>query len=375
MATTRDFYEILNVGRDADASDIKRAYRKMAVKYHPDKNKEDSAEEKFREAAEAYEVLSDPKRRQLYDQYGHDGLRGTSGHDFTHMDAGDIFSMFDDIFGGMTGFGGGGERGRGGRRRRSRGYDLETQVQITLEDVSRGVEQQVEITRQDVCQICEGSGAKPGTSSNKCVMCAGQGQVAMRQGLFQMVRPCPKCSGAGQVITDKCTNCGGSGRRPRQRKISINVPAGVQDGQMVRVSGEGEPGPTGEAYGDLYVVVRVAPHKIFNRQKNDLVLKVPVTFTQAALGATRQVPTLDGLTDLEIERGTQHGDVLRVHGQGLPDLGSGRRGDLVVVVVIEVPQKLTDKQEELLREYAQTEDIKVSSGGRSFWEKLKESLS
>jgi molecular chaperone DnaJ len=197
----------------------------------------------------------------------------------------------------------------------------------------------------------------------------------MRQGMFQMVRTCPKCGGAGKVITQECTKCGGGGRTRRQRTISISVPAGIQDGQMIRVSGEGEPGPAGDAYGDLYVVVRVSEHKIFDRNGNDLVLKMPINFTQAALSATVLVPTLDGSAELQIPRGSQHGDVCRVAGKGLPALRGGRHGDLLVILAIEVPRKLTEKQEAMLREYAQTESVRVSSAGRSFWEKIKESLS
>ena len=371
MATTGDYYKILNVERGAPADQIKRAYRKMAVKYHPDKNKDAGAEAKFKEAAEAYEVLADPKKRQLYDQYGHEGLRGTSGHDFTHMDVGDIFSMFNDIFGDSMGFGG----RRGGASRRRRGYDLETQVEISLEDVAGGVDQEVEITRQDVCGKCGGSGAKAGTKPTRCVMCGGQGKVASRQGLFQMVRTCPHCQGGGQVITEKCSTCGGEGRTPLNRKIRISIPAGIQDGQMVRVGGEGEPGPGGSDHGDLYVVVRVAPHRIFTRQADDIVLQMPVSFAQAALGATVPVPTLNGNKEIDVPRGAQHGDLCRLNGDGLPRLRGGRRGDLVIVLAIDIPKKLSERQEQLLREFAESEEQDVTDARRSFWEKIKDSLS
>ena len=366
MATTRDYYETLNVDRNASADLIKRAYRKLAVKYHPDKNKEAGAEARFKEAAAAYEVLSDPQKRQLYDQYGHEGLRGTPGHDFTRMDVGDIFSMFDDIFGDTMG-----QR----RRTRRRGYDLETQVQITLEDVVKGVEQEVQITRQDLCQDCQGSGAKAGTKPQQCVMCGGQGQVAMRQGLFQMVRTCPHCHGTGQVIGEKCTGCGGRGRMPRKRTINITIPAGIEDGQMVRVAGEGEPGPDGIQYGDLYVVVRVSEHKIFQRQGDNLVLALPISFAQAALGTNVAVPALDGQHELQIPRGAQHGDVCQVYGAGLPHLRGGRRGDLLVELSVEIPRKLTDEQEALLVEYAKTEKGTILAARRTLWGKIKDSLS
>lgn len=367
MATTRDYYEILNLESGSSADEVKRAYRKLAIKYHPDKNQEEGAEERFKEASEAYEVLSDPQKRKLYDQYGHDGLRGTSGHDFTRMDAGDIFSIFGDIFGdAMGGFG-------GQRRQRSRGYDLETQVQITLEDVAEGTTQEVEITRQDRCSTCEGSGAKPGTQPTACVMCGGQGKVAVRQGMFQMVRPCSHCEGAGQVITEKCEACGGPGRVPRQRKISLTIPAGVEEGQMVRVTGEGEPAPGGGPNGDLYVVVRVATHDIFRRDGENLILQLPISFSQAALGATIHVPALSGDVEVQIPRGAQHGDVQKIPDEGLPRLRGARRGDLLVLLMIEVPRKLTEHQEELLRAYAETEDKDVAEG-RTLWERIKESL-
>ena len=377
MATTRDYYEILNLDRDASADAIKRAYRKLAIKYHPDKNSEAGAEERFKEASEAYEVLSDANKRKLYDQFGHEGLRGTSGHDFTRMDVGDIFSIFGDIFGEDM-FGGAMGGGGGRRRQRNRGYDLETQVQISLEDVASGSTQEVEIQRQDRCPTCEGNGARPGTQPTACVMCGGQGKVAVRQGMFQMVRPCSHCQGAGQVIAEKCEACGGQGRVPRQRKISLDIPAGVEEGQMVRVTGEGEPAPAGGRNagpnGDLYVVVRVAEHEIFRREGEHLILQLPIGFSQAALGAALDVPTLDGEIEMQIPRGSQHGDVCKIAGEGLPRLRGGRRGDLLVVLMIEVPKKLTDRQEELLREYAETEHKDVDEG-RTLWDRIKESLS
>ena len=372
MATTRDYYEILNVEREASDDEIKRAYRKLAIKYHPDKNREDGAEDRFKEASEAYEVLSDANKRKLYDQYGHEGLRGTSGHDFTRMDAGDIFSIFGDIFGDDL-FGGAMGGGGGRRRQRNRGYDLETQVQITLEDVAAGSTQEVEIERQDRCGNCSGTGAKPGTEPTACVMCGGQGKVAVRQGMFQMVRPCAHCQGAGHVITEKCTECGGEGQVPRRRQISLNIPAGVAEGQMIRVSGEGEPAPGGGPNGDLYVVVRVAEHDIFRREGEHLILQLPIGFSQVALGSTISVPTLTDEGEVQIPRGSQHGDVCKVVGEGLPRLRGGRRGNLLVVLMIEVPKKLTEHQEELLRAYAETEDKDVADG-RTLWDRIKESL-
>lgn len=374
MATQRDYYEILNISRGASGDEIKRAYRKMAMKYHPDRNPGDEeAERLFKEAAEAYEVLADPDKRQRYDRFGHEGLRGTSSHDFSHMDVGDIFSMFEDIFGG--GFGGGG-RGRG-RSHGQRGYDLETQTQISLEDVLHGTEREIEFTRQDLCETCQGTGAKPGSKPATCQTCGGAGQVAQAGfgGMFRMVTACPHCHGTGQIIKDKCPTCRGSGRQPKKRVLNVKIPPGIHSGQAIRVPSEGEPGTGGALRGDLHVVVQVEAHDLFERDEDNLVLRMPVSFTQAALGATVTVPTLEGEHDLTIKAGTQHGSLFRVKDQGLPNLRSGHRGDLIVVLAIEVPKKLSGEQERLLREFAQTEHQQVLPENEGFWEKIKTYLS
>ncbi len=371
MATTRDYYEILSVDRQADGETIKRAYRKLAMKYHPDRNPGDKeAEARFKEAAEAYEVLSDPKKRQLYDRYGHAGLRGTSGHDFAHMDVGDIFSMFNDIFG--ESFGGGRRRGRGP----SRGYSLETQVEVSLEEVARGVEKEVTFTRQDVCETCAGSGAAKGSRPVACDTCGGAGQVSQTGfgGMFRMVSTCPACGGAGTVNRDPCKTCRGSGRQPRRRTISVKIPPGIHDGQAIRVPGEGEPGDRGGSRGDLHVVVRVKPHELFTREADHLILRMPISFTQAALGATVRVPTLNGEQELTIKPGTQHGELVTLRGHGLPNLRNGHRGDLAVLLEIEVPKRLTGEQERLLREFAETEDRDVMPQTKSFWDKIRSYL-
>jgi molecular chaperone DnaJ len=376
MATQQDYYELLGVERTATADQIKRAYRKTAMKYHPDRNPGDKeAEMRFKACAEAFEVLNDPEKRQRYDRYGHEGLRGAGMHDFSGMDATDIFSMFEDIFGDL-GFGGifGGRGGRGGART-DRGYDLETQVQITLAEAAEGVSQEVEFTRRDLCETCNGNGAKPGTSPTRCSTCGGRGQVAMRQGFFQMVRPCPACGGAGQTVTEKCPGCDGSGRQPKDRKLEVRIPAGIHDGQIIRVPGEGEPGNAGGPHGDLHVVVRLKPHELFSREGDHLVLPMPVSFSQTALGATVQVPTLNGKADLSLPRGTQHGQTFTVRGQGMPNLRTGQRGDLIVQVLIEIPKKLSSQQEDLLRQFAETENREVMPHSRGFWDKIKEYLS
>ena len=385
MATQRDYYEILGIEKGASDDDIKRAYRKMAMKYHPDRNPGDAeAEKKFKESAEAYGVLSDPQKRPMYDQYGHQGLRQTPGPDFSHMDPGDISSMFEEILGGAFG---GNKRQRGQQRNRvQRGYDLETQTTITLEDVANGCERSIDFTRQDICATCKGNGAKPGTKPTTCVTCAGSGQVQQSGlgGMFRMVTSCPACGGAGQTFKDKCIDCRGSGRKPKKRVIEVRVPAGIHSGQAIRIPNEGEPGANGGPPGDLHVVVQVGEHNLFTREDDHLVLKLPVSFSQVALGATIKVPTLssqngskqpnDGQTTLDIPPGTQHGHVFRLSGKGLPNLRTGRRGDLAVVTLIEVPSKLTDKQEQILREYAKTEDHEVMPHSKGFWGKIRDYL-
>ncbi len=377
MPTQRDYYEVLGIERQAGEDDIKRAYRKLAMKHHPDRNPGDAeAEVKFKEAAEAYEVLSNADKRKRYDQFGHAGLKGQAGHDFNHMDAGDIFSMFEEIFGGGGGpFGG--SRRRRGRQGPQRGYDLQTQTEITLEEVASGVEREIEFTRQDLCESCKGSGAAPGAQPITCVSCGGAGQVAQSGlgGMFRMVTTCPNCGGSGKVVKEKCTTCGGDGRQPKRRVLNVKIPKGIHDGQAVRVPGEGEPGHLGGPHGDLHVVVRVQEHELFTREDDHLILKLPISFTQAALGATLEVPIIDGTHEITIKPGSQHGDLIRAPGKGLPNLRNGRSGDMAIILMIEVPTKLTDKQEELLREYAETEDREVMPHTSGFWDKIKSYIS
>ncbi len=385
MPTTRDYYEVLSVERTADGEEIKRAYRRLAMKYHPDRNPGDAeAEAKFKECAEAYEVLSDEQKRKIYDQYGHEGLRGRTGatHDFSRMDVSDIFSMFNDIFGGGGGFGGVGGQQRGGRRGVARGYDLETEVRITLAEVATGVERDVEFTRMDLCEACTGSGAKPGSKPIQCPTCGGRGQVQQvgLGGMFRMVTACPACAGRGQVVKEFCETCRGKGRTPKKRSLTVKIPPGIQDGQAIRVQGEGEPppqeaSPSGEGMrGDLHVVVRVEAHELYAREGDHLLLEMPISFTQAALGAELEVPTLDGRTTLTIPRATQYGSTFRLSGHGLPNLRSGRKGDMVVITKIETPRKLTSRQEELLREFAGTEDNNVLPEKHGFLKRVKDFL-
>ncbi len=379
MATQRDYYEILGVERTASGEEIKRSYRRLAMKYHPDRNPGNAeAETEFKSCAEAYEVLIDTDRRSRYDQYGHAGLRQTPGHDFRSMNVEDIFSMFADIFGNNT------QGGRGGTRRgQPRGYDLETEVEITLEEVLAGTERDVEFKRLDVCATCKGTGAKPGSNPVKCPTCDGHGQVQQTGfgGMFRMVTTCPNCRGRRTIISEKCSDCRGQGRVPLQRKLNVKLPQGIADGQIVRVSGEGEPpppemSPTGEGpKGDLHVVVRVRDHDRFERDGDNLVMVQQIAFAQAALGATIRFNTLDGTHDLVIEPGTQHGDVYSVTGEGLPNLRSRKRGDLNVLMQLVVPKKLSDSQRRLLADYAKTENLEVNKQSPSLWKKMKDTLS
>ena len=367
----RDYYEVLGVGKGASADDIKRAYRRMAIKYHPDKNPDDKqAEAKFKECAEAYEVLSDAEKRRRYDQFGHEGLRGMGMHDFSRMNFEDIFSMFgfDDFFGDIFG-----SRSRTSARRAgpSRGYDLETSVKLTLGEVAKGAEKTIEFTRQDICGECNGTGCARGTAPGRCPTCGGTGQVARGGGFFQMVSTCPQCRGTGQVITSPCKKCKGTAKVPRKRVVSVKIPTGVHEGQGVRVAGEGEPGRGGGPRGDLYCYVRIEPHEFLQRDGNDLIAVVPISFTQAALGATIEVPSLNGSRALRVPAGAQYGSIFRIRGQGLPDVRTGRAGDELVQITIETPAKLNAKQAELLRQFAETENKTVLPQSKRFFEKLK----
>lgn len=373
-ATKRDYYEVLSVSKTASEDEIKRSYRKLAMKYHPDRNPGDQqAELYFKECAEAYEVLSDAQKRQRYDQYGHAGMQGQA-HDYSGMDVGDIFSMFDDIFGG---FGGRQQQQRGGGGNRpARGFDLETQVELTLAEVAMGAEKSIEFEKQDICDVCDGTGAKKGSGPVTCPTCQGQGRVAQQGfgGMFRMVTACPTCRGRGQVIKDKCPKCQGVGRVGKKRAVTVRIPAGVHEGQAVRIAGEGEPGENGGPAGDLHCYITVKEHPVFARHGNDIVCQVPISFTQATLGAQVEVPTLKKNETIDVPAGTQHGEVFKIKGRGLPDVRSHRNGDQVVQIIIEIPKKLNEKQKQLLRDFASTEDTMAMPQKKGFWEKLKEAV-
>jgi len=370
MSDKRDYYEVLGVEKAASIDDIKKAYRKLALKHHPDRNPGDKdAETKFKEAAEAYDVLGDEQKRRQYDQFGHRAFDGGGfqGQRFENME--DIFAAFGDVFGGGV-FGDlfGGAGGRRGRSGPQRGRDLKIVLDLTLEEIDQGVERTVVLKRQDSCRTCSGSGAKAGTSRTSCTTCGGRGQVHRSQGFFAMVTTCPRCQGAGQMIETPCTTCRGAGSETVKAEVPIRVPAGIEEGVRLRVSGEGDAGEPGAPRGDLYVFIQQAEHKIFQRSGADVITEVPVSFAQMALGDSVELPTLRGRAEMTIPPGTASGKVFRLKGQGLPVLEGRGRGDQLVRVFVEVPKKLSDRQRELLKEFAELE--RKGAGNRSFFEKI-----
>ena len=364
--TKRDYYEVLGVGRDATADHIKRSYRQLALKYHPDKNPGDSeAEARFKEAAEAYEVLSDAEKRPRYDRYGHAGLGGAGPH-FQTPD--DVMSAFGDIFGSNLFGGMFGGRSRGPRR----GQDLLMKLEIDLTEAARGATRSIEVTRQELCEQCEGTGARRGTSPVICDYCRGEGQVVQSRGFFQIATTCPACGGQGKRVIDQCPNCRGSGQVPKTVQIQVDVPPGVETGMWLQIRDQGEPGDPGAPRGNLRLQIKVREHRFFERDGHDLICQVPITYPQAALGAEVEVPTLDGTENLTVPKGTQSGDVLKLKGRGMPGLQGRGRGDLLVEVVVETPKRLTPRQEVLLRELSEIDHVEVSPKRKGFFEKLKD---
>jgi len=367
MAQQRDFYEILGVERTATTTQISESYRKLAIRFHPDKNPgNDAASDRFKEAARAFEVLSDEQLRARYDRYGHAGLQGGGTHEFN--DITDIFEAFGDIFGG--GMFGGDPRRRTSRARQ--GSDVFCTLSMTLLEAARGATKTVEFARHEACGTCDGSGAKKGTKPVACEYCGGRGQVLQSAGVFRLQTTCPACRGAGNVIREKCPGCGGDGLTEEQVERKVTIPAGVDRDVRVRLAGEGEPGANGGPPGDCYCVIEVEDHPFLNREGRDLHCEVPVTFSQAALGATIDVPTLDGPKPLQVARGTQAGDVIRVRGLGMPEVRGRGIGDLHVHVHVEVPKSLSPRAEQLLRELAAEEQKAVSPKRSSFFSRLSE---
>jgi len=345
----RDYYEVLGVPRNASEQEIKSAYRKLAFQYHPDRNPGGKdAEERFKEAAEAYAVLADTDKRHLYDRFGHAGLgSAATGFDPT------VFTGFEDILGGLGDmFGFGDIFGAGRRRGPQRGADLRYDLEISFEEAAKGTETTIQIPRQEPCESCHGSGSAPGTKPATCPQCHGRGQIRTQQGPFTLARTCGSCRGAGSVITKPCPTCRGAGRVEKERKLTVRIPAGIATGQRMRLSGEGEAGPAGGPAGDLYVVVHVQEHPFFQRDGNDLHCEIPVNFPTLALGHEITVPTLDGKESITIPEGTQTGSVFRLRGRGMPDVGGRGRGDLLVTVKVVTPAKLTKEQKKLLQQLA-----------------------
>lgn len=375
MAGKRDYYEVLGVARTASDKEIAAAYRKLAIQYHPDKNPgNEEAVAQFKECAEAFEVLSDTDKRSRYDRYGHAGLEGAGGA--PHFgDVNDIFEAFGDIFGdGIFGdiFGGGRRgRGRGGRRAR-RGSDVRADVTLDLLEAARGATKKIRFERLERCDECEGSGAKRGSQPEVCRYCGGQGQVIQTTGIFRVQTTCPACRGAGSTIKDPCSQCRGEGQVRRRVERDVRIPPGVDGDTRLRLGGEGNQSGEGGTPGDCYCFITVKEHALFHREGQHLVCQIPLTYSQAALGATVEVPTLDGREELAIPPGTQPGDVFRLRGRGMPDPRQRGQGDLLVQVSLEVPKMLTPRQEELLRELAEEEQTNVSPHRKSFFEKLKE---
>ena len=381
MATKRDYYEILGVEKKASADEVKSAYRKLAMQFHPDKNKSPDAEEKFKEISEAYAVLSDQGKRQQYDQFGHAGIDQRYSQEDIFRGA-DFEDLFKDI--GMGGRGRGGGSifdiffgGGGGRREGpSRGSDLLYELAINLEDAANGKAVELEVPRTEACDVCHGSGAKPGTSPKTCSTCRGSGQVNRTQntpfGRFMTTSSCTTCRGTGTIIDSPCIACHGGGTVQRRRKIEVKIPPGVDTGSRLRVSSEGEAGAKGGPPGDLYVEVNVRPHNIFTRDENDLIMEATISFTQAALGDEIIVPTLDGRAEMKIPSGTQNSQVFRLKGKGIPGLHMSGKGDQLVKIKVAVPTKLTDRQKELLREFAHISGEKTK--GKSIFEKVRDHI-
>jgi molecular chaperone DnaJ len=359
----RDYYEVLGVQRDADDEEIKRAYRKLAMQYHPDRNVGDAeAEERFKEAAEAYEVLRDRDKRARYDRYGHAGLDGLNMPHFNNAQS--VFDLFGDLFGDLLG-----QRFHHGPRP---GRSLRVEVQIDLAEAYRGCKKTLTFTRDEMCGECSGSRARRGSRPATCKRCGGHGVVVQSQGFFRVQQTCRGCGGTGTIVTDPCPTCRGQGRVPARRTIEVKIPAGVDTGMCLSLSGEGEAGEPGAPRGDLECVLRVQEHSLFRREGPHLVCQVPVTFSQAALGAEIDIPTLDGPITHSLNQGTQSGDVVCLHGQGMPSVRGGRSGDLLVQVLVETPRTLTRRQEELFRELAEIDNKNVSPERKSFLDKVRE---
>jgi len=365
VASKRDYYEVLGVARDASADQIKKAYRQLALKCHPDKNPGNKqAEESFKEASEAYQILSNSETRERYDRFGHSAFQGGGGFD----NFGDFGNFAEEIFGDLFGafFG---NQTRGGRKRGGR--DLKVELELTLEEAAFGIEKEVSVQRPVGCESCGGNGAKKGTAPESCKHCGGSGQIRMQQGFFTIQRPCSVCGAKGKIIREPCTDCGGRGELAKSAVLKVKVPAGINDGQSLKLRGEGEI-ISGAPAGDLFVQISVKEHPVFRRQDTEILCEVPVSYAQAALGADVNIPTLEGATVLKVPAGTQPGTTFRLRGKGIVDIQSGRRGDQHVRAVLIVPKNISEREKELLEELAQIQGTPNVDDHKSFLEKVKE---
>ena len=369
----RDYYEVLGIARNATSEEIKKAYRKQALKYHPDRNPGNAeAEDKFKQAAEAYSVLIDTEKRSLYDRYGHAGLRSQAGSGFSGFDS-SVFQGFEDILGDFFKFGFGDIFG-GGRRRSRRaqsGRDLALNVSISLEEAASGVEKKIKLNRAEYCPVCDGSGMKPGTEKVSCPQCRGKGQIRYQQGFFTVARDCPRCEGAGEIISSPCEECKGSGKVKKKKTVEFKVPPGVENGMRLRLTGEGEAGAQGAPRGDLYITIRVKPHKIFQRDGDNLYCETHISFPKAAIGTKIEVPTLDGKEEMNIPAGIQSGEILKMKNKGIRNINNHQKGDLFIQVHVDTPKNLSKEQEELLRKFAESRGDNLEEYDNNIITKIK----
>ena len=364
----KDYYDVLGVSRDSDASSLKSAYRKLAMKYHPDKNPGDSnAEKKFKEVSEAYEILSNSEKRQAYDQYGHDAFNQAGGSGFSEgfSGFGNFSDIFEDFFGDIG--------GRQSRQREQRGQDLKYEIDIDLREAYTGLKKEISFDTLIRCDVCSGSGSEKGNGLKNCGVCGGSGRTRASQGFFTVERTCSACGGAGQVITDPCTTCNGEGRRRKNRKLEVNIPAGVEEGSRIRLSGEGAVGPNGSSPGDLYLFISMVPHEIFEREATEIFCNVPISIVNASLGGSVDVPTVSGgKVKVKIPAGSQNGDQFKLTGKGMPTLRSTSFGDMIISLNVEVPRNLSDNQKRLLKEFDEESSQKNNPESSGFFSKVKD---
>lgn len=370
----QDFYDLLGVARDADEKALKSAYRKLAMKYHPDRNPGDAeAEAQFKQISEAYDALKDPNKRAAYDRFGHAAFENGGGGAGPGGFSGDFSSTMSDIFDEFFGMGGGGRGPRGGGAGRERGADLRYNMEISLEDAFVGKSVEIEVPTSVTCDSCSGSGAKPGSSPVTCGTCGGAGRVRASQGFFTLERTCPACQGRGETIADPCADCGGTGRRVQERTLSVNIPAGIEDGTRIRLAGEGEAGVRGGPSGDLYIFLSIKPHAFFQRDGADIFCRVPISMTTAALSGQFDVPTVDGgKTRVDVPEGTQTGKQFRLRGKGMPVMRSSQTGDMYIQVTVETPRILTKRQRELMREFEEVTSNENNPESTGFFSRMKD---